>query len=74
MVVEDWYLVCDVCELVDVDYELWDFVVDVCMVLDLLVLVICIDLEGKSDNYIFDWEIGDVVVIEVVFVKVDVVV
>lgn len=59
VVAEDRYSARDACELVDVDYEPRDPVVDARTALDPSAPVIRTDLEGKSDNHIFDWETGD---------------
>lgn len=71
MIVDDCYCARDAFELIDVEYELFDVVVDARGVLDLGVLFVCDDF---GSNYIFDWEVGDAVVTVVVFVRVDVVV
>lgn len=74
VVAEDRYSARDACELVDVDYEPRDPVVDARTALDPSAPVIRTDLEGKSDNHIFDWETGDAAATEAVFAKADVVV
>lgn len=57
-----------------VDYELMKFVIDLFKVLDEDVFVLCIDKEGKIDNYIWNWSVGDKEVIDKLFDLVDVMV
>ena len=51
-----------------------DEVVDVRTALDASAPVIRTDLDGKTDNHIFDWETGDAAATDAVFAKADVVV
>jgi aerobic carbon-monoxide dehydrogenase large subunit len=59
VVAEDRYSARDALELIDVDYDPVDPVVDARKALDPGAPVIRTDLEGKTDNHIFDWETGD---------------
>ena len=59
VVAEDRYSARDALELIDVEYDPLDPVVDVRTALDPATAVIRTDLEGKTDNHIFDWEAGD---------------
>ncbi|MDA8262277.1 MAG: aerobic carbon-monoxide dehydrogenase large subunit [Actinomycetota bacterium] len=74
VVAEDRYSARDALELIDVDYEVLPPVVDAKRALDPDAPVIRDDIEGKKDNYIFDWEAGDKAVCDDVFAKADVVV
>ncbi len=74
VVAEDRYAARDALELIDVDYEVLPPVVDAKRALDPDAPVIRDDIEGKKDNYIFDWEAGDKAVCDDVFAKADVVV
>ncbi|MDA8397608.1 MAG: aerobic carbon-monoxide dehydrogenase large subunit, partial [Actinomycetota bacterium] len=74
VVAEDRYAARDALELIDVDYEVLPAVVDAKRALDPDAPVIRDDIEGKKDNYIFDWEAGDKAVCDDVFAKADVVV
>ena len=74
VVAQDRYSARDALELIEVDYERLDPVIDVRTALDSDAPVIRDDLEGKTDNHIFDWEAGDEAATEAVFDKADVVV
>ncbi len=74
VVAEDRYSARDALELIDVEYERLDPVIDVRTALDADVPVIRDDLEGKTDNHIFDWETGDEAATDAVFDSADVVV
>ena len=74
VVAEDRYAARDALELIDVDYDILDAVADVRRALAPDAPVIRDDLEGKTDNHIFDWETGDAAATEAVFAKADVVV
>src|SRR5246500_3478246 len=74
VVAEDRYSARDALELIDVDYDPLDPVVDVRTALDPSTPVIRTDLDGKTDNHIFDWETGDAAATEAAFAKADVVV
>ncbi len=74
VVAEDRYSARDALELIVVDYERLDPVIDVRTALDPDTPVIRDDLEGKTDNHIFDWETGDEAATAEVFNNADVVV
>src|SRR4029453_14563344 len=59
VIAEDRYSARDALELIDVDYEPLDPVMDARKALDADAPVIRDDLEGRTDNHIFDWEAGD---------------
>jgi carbon-monoxide dehydrogenase large subunit len=73
VVAEDRYSARDALELIDVEYDLIDPVIDVRKALDPAAPVIRTDLEGRTDNHIFDWETGDAAATEAAFAKADVV-
>jgi carbon-monoxide dehydrogenase large subunit len=74
VVAEDRYSARDALELIDVEYDMLPPVVDVRRALDPDVPVIRDDLDGKTDNHIFDWETGDEAAADDVFGRADVVV
>ena len=74
VVAEDRYSARDALELIDVEYENLDPVVDVRTALDADAPLIRDDLEGQTDNHIFDWETGDAVATDAAFERADVVV
>jgi carbon-monoxide dehydrogenase large subunit len=74
VVADDRYSARDALELIDVDYEPLPAVVNARKALDPDAPVIREDIEGKSDNYIFDWESGDKAAADAVFERADVVV
>ena len=74
VVAEDRYSARDALELIDVEYEPLDPVIDVRKALDPDAPVIRDDLEGKTDNFCFDWEAGDADATEAVFADAEVVV
>ena len=59
VVAEDRYSARDALELIDVEYEPLPPVIDARSALDPDAPVIRDDIEGKTDNHIFDWESGD---------------
>jgi carbon-monoxide dehydrogenase large subunit len=59
VVAEDAYSARDALELIDVEYDPIDAVIDARQALDAGAPVIRDDLEGRTDNHIFDWEAGD---------------
>src|ERR1700694_6028537 len=59
VVAEDEYAARDALELIDVEYEPLGAVVDARKALDADAPVIRDDLEGRTDNKIYDWEAGD---------------
>jgi carbon-monoxide dehydrogenase large subunit len=74
VVAEDRYSARDALELIDVDYEPLPAVVDAKRALDTDAPVIRDDLDGKTDNHIFDWDIGDLAATDAAFASADVVV
>ncbi|HEY4410569.1 MAG TPA: aerobic carbon-monoxide dehydrogenase large subunit [Acidimicrobiia bacterium] len=74
VVAEDRYAARDALELITVDYELLPPVVDALRALDADAPVIRTDIDGKTDNHIFDWESGDAAACSAVFARPDVVV
>jgi carbon-monoxide dehydrogenase large subunit len=59
VVADTKYIARDALELIDVDYEPLQPVVDAKRALDPGAPVIRDDIEGKTDNHIFDWESGN---------------
>jgi carbon-monoxide dehydrogenase large subunit len=74
VVAEDRYSARDALELIDVEYERLEPVIDVRRALEPDAPVIRDDLEGKTDNHCFDWEVGDAEATEAVFADAEVVV
>ena len=74
VVAEDRYSARDAAELIDVEYDVLDPIVDPKRALDPDAPLIRDDLEGKTDNHIFDWEAGDAEACDRVFAEADVVV
>ncbi len=74
VVAEDRYAARDALELIDVDYDPLPPVVDARRALDADAAVIRDDLEGKTDNHIFDWTAGDKERTDAVFAEAEVVV
>jgi aerobic carbon-monoxide dehydrogenase large subunit len=74
VVAEDRYAARDALELIIVDYEPLPPVVDVRTALAEGAPVIRDDLEGKTDNHVFDWETGDAAATDAVFADAEVVV
>jgi carbon-monoxide dehydrogenase large subunit len=74
VVAEDHYSARDALELIEVDYEPLDAVFDARRALDSDAPVIRDDLEGRTDNHIYDWEAGDRAACDAVFAGADVVV
>jgi carbon-monoxide dehydrogenase large subunit len=74
VVAEDHYSARDALELIDVDYEPLPVVADARRALDDDAPVIRDDVEGRTDNHIFDWEAGDRLRTDEVFAGADVVV
>jgi carbon-monoxide dehydrogenase large subunit len=74
VVAEDRYSARDALELIDVDYEPLQPVMDARRALDVDTPVVRDDIDGKTDNHIFDWEAGDRSATDEVFARSDVVV
>lgn len=74
VVAEDRYAARDALELIEVDYEPLPPVIDARQAMAPDAPVIRDDIEGKTDNHIFDWEAGDRAATDAVFASADVVV
>ncbi|TFC77950.1 carbon-monoxide dehydrogenase large subunit [Cryobacterium sp. TMS1-20-1] len=74
VVADDRYAARDALELIQVDYDVLPPVVDARKAMDPGAPVIRDDLEGRTDNHIFDWEAGDKAETDAVFASADVVV
>ncbi len=73
VVAEDHYAARDALGLIEVEYEPLPPVIDATHALDADAAVIRDDLEGRTDNRIFDWEAGDAAATDDVFAGADVV-
>src|SRR5437763_4198426 len=74
VVADDHYSARDALELIDVEYEPLPAVVNARKALDPDAPLIREDIEGKTDNHIFDWESGDQAETDAVFENAEVVV
>ena len=74
VVAEDRYAARDALELIDVEYDVLPPLVDARRALDADAPVIRDEIAGRTDNRIFDWEIGSAAETEAVFASADVVV
>ncbi|HEY9482046.1 MAG TPA: aerobic carbon-monoxide dehydrogenase large subunit, partial [Micromonosporaceae bacterium] len=74
VIAEDRYSARDALELIDVEYEELPVVYDARKAMDPDAPVIRDDKEGKTDNFIFDWESGDRAKTDEVFANAEVVV
>lgn len=74
VVAEDRYQARDALELIDVEYDVLEPVVDARRALEPDAPLIRDDLDGKTNNHVFDWETGDADETEAVFAAADVVV
>src|SRR6202035_3436027 len=74
VVAEDEYAARDALELIEVEYEPLAAVVDAPNALDADAPLIRDDLEGRTDNKIYDWEAGDRASCDEAFAKADVIV
>src|SRR6478609_10107003 len=74
VVAEDRYAARDALALIDVDYDVLPAVVDATKALDPDTPVIRDDIDGKTDNHIFDWEAGDAAATDAAFEQAEVVV
>jgi aerobic carbon-monoxide dehydrogenase large subunit len=74
VVADDRYAARDALELIDVEYEPLPPVIDARRALDPEAAVIRDDIEGKADNHIFDWEVGDQAATDAAFASAEVVV
>ncbi len=74
VVADDRYAARDALEFIDVEYEALPPVINARKALDPDAPVIRTDLEGRTDNHIFDWEAGDSSETDAVFARDDVVI
>ncbi len=74
VVADDRYAARDALELIEVEYEVLPAVIDAKTALDPSSALIRDDIEGKSDNHIFDWDCGDQEETDQVFDQAEVVV
>jgi aerobic carbon-monoxide dehydrogenase large subunit len=74
VVAEDRYSARDALELIEVEYEALDAVIDARKALDPGAPIIRDDLEGRTDNKIYDWEAGNKEACDEVFANAEVVV
>jgi len=74
VVADDRYAARDALELIQVEYDVLPPVVDARKAMDADAPVIRDDLEGRTDNHIFDWEAGNKAETDAVFDSADVVV
>ena len=74
VIAEDRYAARDALELIDVDYDVLPPVIDARHALDPGAPVIRDDIEGRTDNHIFDWEAGNAAETDAVFASADVIV
>src|SRR6478752_7321084 len=74
VVAEDRYAARDALELIDVEYDVLPPLVDARRALDADAPVIRDEIAGRTDNKIFDWEIGNAAETEALFASADVVV
>ena len=74
VIADDRYAARDGLELIDVEYEPLPPVIDARKALEPGAAVIRDDIEGKTDNFIFDWEAGDKAKTDAAFAGADVVV
>ncbi|MDJ0322538.1 aerobic carbon-monoxide dehydrogenase large subunit [Cryobacterium sp. PH31-AA6] len=74
VIAEDRYAARDALELIDVDYDVLTPVIDARHALDPGAPVIRDEIEGRTDNHIFDWEAGNAAETDAVFASADVIV
>ncbi|MHB8506330.1 MAG: aerobic carbon-monoxide dehydrogenase large subunit [Acidimicrobiales bacterium] len=74
VIAEDEYAARDALELIEVDYEPLPAVVDARRALDPDAPLVRDEMEGRTDNKIYDWESGDAAACEAAFAAADVVV
>ena len=74
VVADDRYAARDALELIDVEYDPLPPIVDAKKALDEGAPVVRDEIEGRTDNHIFDWEAGDREATDRVFEQADVVV
>jgi len=74
VIAEDRYAARDALQHIDVEYDILPPVINARKAMDPGTPVIRDDIEGKTDNHIFDWEAGDKAETDAVFAAADVVV
>ena len=74
VIAEDRYAARDAVELIDVEYDVLQPVTDARRAMDPDAPVIRDEIEGRTDNHIFDWEAGDAAETDAVFASADVIV
>ncbi|HET9072157.1 MAG TPA: aerobic carbon-monoxide dehydrogenase large subunit [Acidimicrobiales bacterium] len=74
VIADDEYAARDALELIEVDYEPLPAVVDARRALDPDAALVRDEMEGRTDNKIYDWEAGDAAACDEVFAEADVVV
>lgn len=74
VIADDRYAARDAVELIDVEYDVLQPVTDARRALDPDAPVIRDEIEGRTDNHIFDWEAGDAAETDAVFASADVIV
>ena len=74
VIAEDRYAARDALELIDVDYDVLRPVTDARKAMDPDAPVIRDEIEGRTDNHIFDWEAGNAAETDAVFASADVIV
>ena len=72
VIAEDRYSARDALELIDVEYEPLPPMIDARRALDADAPLVRDEIEGKTDNHIFDWEAGDAAATEAAFAGADV--
>ena len=72
VIAEDRYSARDALELIDVTYEPLPPMIDARRALDADAPLVRDEIEGRTDNHIFDWEAGDAAATEAAFAGADV--
>jgi aerobic carbon-monoxide dehydrogenase large subunit len=72
VIAEDRYSARDALELIDVEYEVLPPMIDARRALDAGAPIVRDEIEGKTDNHIFDWEAGDKAKADAAFAAADV--
>lgn len=74
VIADDRYAARDAVELIDVEYDVLQPMTDARRALDPDAPVIRDEIEGRTDNKIFEWEAGDAAATDAVFASADVIV
>ena len=72
VIAEDKYSARDALELIEVEYEPLPPMIDARKALDADAPLVRDEIEGKTDNHIFDWEAGDAAATDALFQSADV--